>query len=141
MTIEHPLRGLLHFWSETGTEGGYWAFQDERFIDPASRDWPFGRWRYEGLWVLKDGDELAIFDRYNPTRVVWRGAIRLHEYALFTESARGMWIHADQEDIPRDRWAEWFMSGYPAVYWPKPGQHPDHERTAHSDQGPQPRPD
>lgn len=26
------LRGVLHLWSETGTEGGYWAFQDERFI-------------------------------------------------------------------------------------------------------------
>jgi len=68
LTTNHPLRGLLQFWSETGTEGGYWAFQDERFIDPASRDWPFERWRYEGVWVLKDGDELAIFDKYNPRR-------------------------------------------------------------------------
>ncbi len=29
-----PLRGVLHLFSETGTEGGYWAFQDERFITP-----------------------------------------------------------------------------------------------------------
>ena len=26
------LRGVLEFYSETGTEGGYWAFQDEKFI-------------------------------------------------------------------------------------------------------------
>lgn len=26
------LNGVLEFYSETGTEGGYWAFQDERFI-------------------------------------------------------------------------------------------------------------
>ncbi|MDP4010531.1 MAG: hypothetical protein Q8P37_01590 [Candidatus Spechtbacteria bacterium] len=26
------LMGILHFFSETGTEGGYWAFQDSRFI-------------------------------------------------------------------------------------------------------------
>jgi hypothetical protein len=39
-----------------------------------------------------------------------------------------MWIHADQEGVPRDKWAEWFISGYPAEYWPKPGQHPDHQR-------------
>ncbi|KKW22969.1 MAG: hypothetical protein UY70_C0008G0018 [Candidatus Kaiserbacteria bacterium GW2011_GWB1_52_6] len=26
------LRGVLTFHSETGTEGGFWAFQDERFI-------------------------------------------------------------------------------------------------------------
>lgn len=25
-------RGVLHFYSETGTEGGAWAFQDEKFI-------------------------------------------------------------------------------------------------------------
>jgi hypothetical protein len=84
--------------------------------------------------VLKDGDELAIFEKYEPTQEVWRGAVRLREYALFTESARGMWIHADQEDVPREQWAEWFMSGYPAEYWPKPGQHPDYERAAHADQ-------
>lgn len=28
------LEGVLHFWSETGTEGGYWAFQDKNFITP-----------------------------------------------------------------------------------------------------------
>lgn len=28
------LRGVLHFFSETGTEGGLWAFMDERFITP-----------------------------------------------------------------------------------------------------------
>lgn len=26
------LRGVCHFFSETGTEGGWWAFQDERFM-------------------------------------------------------------------------------------------------------------
>ena len=132
-TTDRPLPGLLHFWSETGTEGGYWAFQDERFIDASSRDWPFGRWRYEGLWVLKDGDELTIFDKFNPAQEVWRGAIRLREHPLFTESIGGLWIHADQEGLPRDMWAKWFMSGYPAEYWPKPGQHPDHDRTATKD--------
>jgi hypothetical protein len=29
-----PIYGVLDFYSETGTEGGYWAFQDERFITP-----------------------------------------------------------------------------------------------------------
>ena len=28
------LEGILHFFSEPGTEGGYWAFQDKRFITP-----------------------------------------------------------------------------------------------------------
>ncbi|MEX2145176.1 MAG: hypothetical protein WD712_02255 [Candidatus Spechtbacterales bacterium] len=28
----NPLIGVLHFFSETGSEGGYWAFQDNQFI-------------------------------------------------------------------------------------------------------------
>ncbi len=31
---QRRLRGFLELFSETGTEGGYWAFQDERFITP-----------------------------------------------------------------------------------------------------------
>jgi hypothetical protein len=34
------LIGVTEFYSETGTEGGYWAFQDERFIKPnTTRFW------------------------------------------------------------------------------------------------------
>ena len=29
---EKVLKGRLTFYSETGTEGGYWAFQDENYI-------------------------------------------------------------------------------------------------------------
>lgn len=35
--MEKPtLEGILHFHSETGTEGGYWAFQDKHFITKTS---------------------------------------------------------------------------------------------------------
>lgn len=30
----NALEGALEFYSETGTEGGYWAFQDKKFITP-----------------------------------------------------------------------------------------------------------
>ena len=33
------MKGVLTFHTETGTEGGYWAFQDERFI---KQNQPFG---------------------------------------------------------------------------------------------------
>lgn len=29
---DNVLKGRLTFYSETGTEGGYWAFQDENYI-------------------------------------------------------------------------------------------------------------
>ena len=32
--LQKTLHGVLHLFSETGTEGGYWAFQDKRFIKP-----------------------------------------------------------------------------------------------------------
>ncbi|MEK6968972.1 MAG: hypothetical protein AABW48_00935 [Nanoarchaeota archaeon] len=33
-SLDNILEGVLHFYSETGTEGGHWAFQDSRFISP-----------------------------------------------------------------------------------------------------------
>ena len=108
------LKGVLHFWSETGTEGGHWAFQDKNFIEPPTEDWPHEKWSYEGLHVLENGDQLTIFSK-DHGGVVWSGVIRLKQHPLFTESARGMWIHTDQEGIDRNVWARWFMEGYPAT--------------------------
>ena len=164
------IRGILHLWSETGTEGGHWALQDERFITknttrfsckrcgaywdkgtqpdgpavddltgekknllggsycaPGTHDFQLicpEDWSYEGLHVLKDGDKLTIYSKDDPSAVVWSGKIRLRQYPLFTNSARGLWIHADQVGIPRKKWAEWFFKGYPAKLLPasKPKQ-------------------
>ena len=108
------LRGVLHFWSETGTEGGHWAFQDEKFIFLPTPNWPHKRWSYEGLHVLEDGDILVIYSKEDPAQVVWAGTIKLKAYEVFVESAFGMWIHADQEEIDRDTWSRWFIEEYPA---------------------------
>ncbi|MFA6603700.1 MAG: hypothetical protein WCT10_02540 [Patescibacteria group bacterium] len=164
------LRGVLHLWTETGTEGGYWSFQDERFItpnttrfscrkcgacwdktshpavppvdDPASGHRTlFGDsycapgahdfqltcaedWSYEGLHVLKDGDKLVIFDKTDPSRVLWSGTISLRQYPLFTEDASGYWIHATQKGIDRQQWAGWFLREYPAELTPAPDTTP-----------------
>lgn len=103
-----PLRGILHLWSETGTEGGYWAFQDGQFIRAD------GSWSYDGLHVLEEGDKLTIFSKENPAEVVWTGTISLRQFPVFSEEARGLWIHADQNSIARATWANWFLEGYPA---------------------------
>lgn len=49
------LKGILIFHSETGTEGGYWAFQDESFISKKTPDF--------GIF----GGE-TVFDASNPER-------------------------------------------------------------------------
>jgi hypothetical protein len=109
---EGVLKGLCFFHSETGTEGGYWAFQDSRHISPK------GDWSYEGLHVLRDGDRLTIFSLAKPDEIVWSGVIKLLEHPLFTEDAFGLWVHADQVGVDRDVWARWFYAEYPAELIP-----------------------
>ena len=104
-----PLKGVCHLHSETGKEGGYWAFQDSRHISADGR-----HWSYNGLHVLKDGDRLTIFDKENPKQIVWSGEISLIQHPLFSQHAFGMWIHADQKGIEREKWATWFFKEYPA---------------------------
>lgn len=119
-----PIRGILHLHIETGTEGGYWALQDERFIERSTDTWPHERWSYDGLKILEDGDRLRIFAPDGS--VHWEGVIKLKQYPVFQESIEGsvvgengydisfpsLWIHADQEGIDRTKWAYPFFKGY-----------------------------
>lgn len=168
----NALSGVLHLFAETGTEGGSWAFQDERYIRknvamgfckkcgkwlarqegrlqvgrvtkitaeiwqeylrtgkfPEEVDCPndaheeeiSDSWSYEGLHSLRDGDFLQIFSPDDQSRVVWQGVISLIQYDSFTEHAFGHWIHSDQQGVPREMWAEWFLKGYPAKLIPAP---------------------
>ena len=198
---EKTLNGICHFFSETGSEGGYWAFQDERFMnirsdvedckgcnrigyvpegqsgggrahdsrtdleqqqkwildweaereemerqsaemikqfgfsfsfkrpcEPGAHDWkvmhPEGTWSYEGLHLLEDGDQLTILSKEKNVadrRTVWSGTIELQQYPLFTEDAKGLWIHADQKGVSRDRWSQWFFDQFPARLTPRQG--------------------
>ena len=110
MSESTVIRGPLFLWTETGTEGGYWALQDERLIEPATKDWPHEHWSYDGLYVLKDGDHLKILAPDGS--VYWEGLISLKQHPVFTEDARSLWIHADQIGIDREFWAEPFFKAY-----------------------------
>jgi hypothetical protein len=103
------LKGFVHFFSETGTEGGYWAFQDESHIDTHS-----GQWSHEGLRILEDGDQIAIYEKGDPTRIAWKGVIKLIPYGVFTQHVYGFWIHADVAGQNRENWASYFFEEYPA---------------------------
>lgn len=84
----------------------------ERWDSPWDQH-PKGLWSYDGLHVLRNGYKLKVFD---PTdgHVVWDGVINLREHELFTETAGGMWIHADQEGEDREAWARMFFEEFPA---------------------------
>ena len=113
------IRGKCHLHSETGTEGGHWAVQDERFIVdncecpngyPPNK--PHSHWSYDGLIYLEDGDHLKIFDPEG--NIYWEGRIQLKRHPVFTEEAYGFWIHADQAGIDRKFWATPFFKHYRA---------------------------
>jgi hypothetical protein len=115
---KEELRGLVYFYSETGTEGGSWAFQDSRFIFPPTQEFPEGQWSYEGLHILEDGDYLTIYSKDNPAEIVWSGKISLRKHPSFAKSVFGLWIHADQKGVDRKTWARWFVEEYPAKLIP-----------------------
>jgi len=152
------MEGVLEFFSETGTEGGYWAFQDKKFITPNTTLFTCKKchliWdkesysddyltkasadnikfcapdkhefeltcpelhSYEGLHVLEDGDHLTIYSKENHEEMLWSGEISLKKHPLFTQHVFGLWIHADQEDMDREIWANYFLNHHPAKLIP-----------------------
>ncbi|MDP3990571.1 MAG: hypothetical protein Q8Q01_05200 [archaeon] len=112
MTNDNSLEGKLHLHSETGTEGGYWAFQDSQYI--FFKD----RWSYERLHILVDGDQLSIFNPDDKDKIIWSVVITLTQHPQFTEDVNGYWIHADQIGIDREVWAEYFLKKYSAKLIP-----------------------
>jgi hypothetical protein len=54
------MKGVCFLFSETGTEGGWWAMQEDGFTD---KD---GSWSYEGLQVLEEGDDFTCMPRMAP---------------------------------------------------------------------------
>ena len=102
------LKGRCYFFSETGTEGGYWAFQEDG-CDPRS---------YDGLHILENGDRLTVFNPRNRKQKIWSGVISLKEYSPFAQAVFWHWIHADQKGIRREKWAQFFFKEYPAELIP-----------------------
>ncbi len=114
MMQTETLHGVCYFHSETGTEGGYWAFQDENFIVEGGL---YGQqFEYQGLHILENGYTLTIYDKIDKNKILWHGVIDLTIYPLFTQAtSRGNWIHADQKGVERTTWERWFLEEYPAT--------------------------
>jgi hypothetical protein len=51
----NEMKGVTFLHSETGTEGGWWAMQEDGFAD---KD---GSWSYEGLRDLEEGDDFTVY--------------------------------------------------------------------------------
>jgi hypothetical protein len=113
------MKGVCFLHSETGTEGGLWAMQEDGFADK------YGYWSYEGLRYLEEGDDFAVFAKHR--NVLWHGIIHggsktgriprqvirngklVNHRAWKQQVVGGMWVHRVQKGMGPEAWGELFM--------------------------------
>ncbi|WP_157491232.1 hypothetical protein [Flammeovirga sp. SJP92] len=79
-------------------------------------------WDYKGLHILENQDVLKIKDPES-LHCVWVGQIDLKQFGVFQEHAKGAWIHAEQKNFDREKWAEYFFNKHPAILKKKEKKH------------------
>jgi hypothetical protein len=53
------MRGICFLFSETGTEGGWWAIQEDGFATEGENEGE--QWSYGGLRILGEGDDFTVY--------------------------------------------------------------------------------
>jgi hypothetical protein len=115
------MRGVCFLFSETGTEGGWWAIQEDGFLCEDGI-----HWKYEGLQYLKEGDDFTVYAEDGS--VLWHGIIhqdkktRMRARQVINKKGKlvnsrtwkqqevgGMWVHWLQAEIDPDAWADLFI--------------------------------
>jgi hypothetical protein len=101
------IKGVLHAFWETGTEGIYWALQDfEHMTEPSEWQKKHGvdkAWGYEGLNILKTGDWLTIIDPEGKT--IWGGLVSIDPSI---RSYGRCWVHGMPDNFDKDAWCRIF---------------------------------
>jgi hypothetical protein len=139
--IPAPVAGVLNFFSETGSEGGWYSWQEDKFIHRAGEKCFYEHpcpvtdglspvhWSYDGLHYLKNGDRLVIYDmdgadflrpHGEPATILWTGIVNLRRrndvYRNRKANVFGFWVNQEPEpsmNVERLVWARWFFDGYP----------------------------
>jgi antitoxin component YwqK of YwqJK toxin-antitoxin module len=101
-------RALLYF--ETGMEGCEWAVLDEKYKDNSNE-----KTFYDFLYILKEGDSLAIYENGN---IKWQGVIKKDLETNLTDKTAYPYprqvvgnyiVHWLQKGVNPDAWAEMFI--------------------------------
>jgi len=113
------IKGVCFLHSETGTEGGWWAVQEDGFQTDS------GHWKYEGLRNLENGDEFTVYDKDGG--ILWSGIIdQDDETGAISHTALrkgkvvrirgwkqqvvgGWWVHWVQRGVDPERWGDLFV--------------------------------
>lgn len=103
------MKGYLFAFSETGTEGIWWAVQE--------RDKG-----YDGLHILEEGEHLTVFKENG--EVFWEGVIDYDREIgkkplpfnpqYFQQQVLGVWCHGIQRGEVPEFWAGMFFGEYEA---------------------------
>jgi len=114
------MRGVCFLFSETGTEGGWWAIQEDGFVTEGENEGE--QWSYEGLHILGEGDDLTVYG--DDDSVLFHGIIhrdtktgsvsRRKGYAVTRISRKqqvvgGMWVHWIQKGMDPEAWGALFL--------------------------------
>lgn len=144
MSVTATLTGALEFFSETGTEGGYYYFMDtgpefaHRYDQPCwdadnascptrmTYDAGSGpkytgkrvsdwHFKYEGLRGLKNGDHLKIYENESGP-ILWEGTVDLRDVDSWGPDGgtSGLRVHQKANNVDEVEWLEWFLKGLPA---------------------------
>ncbi len=119
--VMKEIKGVCFLFSETGTEGGWWAMQQDGFTNEN------GHWSYAGLEYLEEGDDFTVYAVDGS--VLWHGIIHqdtttgliprqvlrkgklVNDRTWKQQVVGGMWVHWVQAGIEPKAWGELFV-GY-----------------------------
>ena len=114
------MKGVAFLFSETGTEGGWWAMQEDGYLaeDGIHES-------YHGLRYLEEGDDFTVYAEDGS--VLWQGIIHkdettgLKSHHVFRDGkwvedrtwkqqvVGGMWVHWVQAGIDPEVWGDLFL--------------------------------
>jgi len=109
------MNGVTLLFSETGTEGGWWAMQEDGFLEEDGI-----HWKYEGLHELKENDEFTVYD--SDGNILWTGIIHqdketnLQSHSVFR---KGKWVvdKTWKQQVVDNMWVHWLQSGVDPETW------------------------
>jgi hypothetical protein len=75
--------------------------------------YPNGLWLHAGLHMLHDGDLLTLFDKEDPSKILWKERILLNPAPVAGVHLRAR-AYCIQCGVPEKKWEQWFTKNYPA---------------------------
>jgi hypothetical protein len=110
--MKKETKGVCFLFSETGTEGGWWATQEDGFV---SDD---GHWRYEGARYPKEGDDFTVYA--GDGSVLFHGIIHQDSRtgAISRQAIRNGKLVGDptwKQQVVGGFWVHWIQKTYSTV--------------------------